>query len=112
MAVKKTVLPAMLLAALAAPLAARAETPEFGIAIENHRFVPSELTVPAGKKLKLVIENRDATPEEFESHDLRREKVIAGKSKVEVWVGPLEAGSYGFYGEYHEQTAEGRLIAK
>ncbi|MGA8049187.1 MAG: cupredoxin domain-containing protein [Burkholderiales bacterium] len=109
---KKTVLPVILLAALATPLAARAETPDFAIAIENHRFVPSELTVPAGRKLKLVIENRDATPEEFESHDLRREKVIAGKSKGEVWVGPLEAGTYGFYGEYYEKTAQGRLIAK
>ena len=89
-----------------------AETPEYALVLENHRFVPAELTVPAGKRLKLVIENRDATPEEFDSYDLRREKVIAGSSKGEVWVGPLDPGSYSFMGEYHAETAKGRLIAK
>jgi len=109
----KLLLPAMaLIAAVALPLSARAETREFTIAIKNHRFEPSELTVPAGQKVKLVIDNRDATPEEFESHDLKREKVIAGKTKAVIWVGPLRPGKYRFVGEFHEATAQGVLIAK
>ena len=109
---KATLIAAILLAALAVPLAARAETPEFTIVIKNHRFEPTEVTVPAGKRVKLVIDNRDQTPEEFDSHDLKREKVIAGASKADVWVGPLKPGTYAFVGEYHEDTAKGKLIAK
>ena len=101
-----------LISALMLPLSASAATPEFTIAIQDHRFDPAEVVVPAGKKVKLVIDNRDATPEEFESHDLKREKVIAGKSKGVVWIGPLRPGKYRFFGEFHEATAQGVLIAK
>lgn len=85
---------------------------EFRIVIENHRFQPAELAVPAGRKLRLVIENRDATPEEFESHALNREKVVAAKSTITVFIGPLQPGSYPFIGEYHEDTAKGVIVAK
>jgi plastocyanin len=85
---------------------------EYTLVIKNHRFEPSELTVPAGKRVKLVIDNRDSSVEEFESHDLRREKIVPGNSKGVVWVGPLPAGKYHFYGEFHEDTAQGNLIAK
>lgn len=102
----------VLIAAFVSPNAARAETPEFTIVIKNHRFEPAETAVPADKEVKLVIDNRDATPEEFESRDLRREKVIAGGSKASVFVGPLRPGTYAFFGEYHEDTAKGRLIVK
>ena len=85
---------------------------EFKIVIENHKFEPSEVIVPAGKKVKLVIENRDATPEEFESHSLNREKVIAGKATATVFIGPLKPGSYPFVGEYNEKTAKGTIVAK
>lgn len=82
------------------------------IIIKNHRFTPSEVTVPAGKRVELVIENQDATPEEFESEDLRREKVVVGHGKISVWIGPLPAGTYGFYGEYHKKSAQGKVTAK
>jgi plastocyanin len=85
---------------------------EFSLEIRNHRFEPAELTVPAGERVKLTIYNRDATAEEFESHDLRREKIIAGNDDAKVWVGPLPAGEYGFFGEFHKDTAQGKLIAK
>jgi hypothetical protein len=68
--------------------------------------------VPAGKKIKLVVENKDATPEEFESHTLKREKVIAGKSTATILIGPLAAGRYPFVGEYNEKTAQGVLVAQ
>ena len=104
-------LAALLLAA--APLVVfAAGEPELGIAIENHRFVPERLEVPAGKKVKVTVENRDATPEEFESSELRVEKVIPGKSRGIVFIGPLKAGEYPFFGEYHEKTARGVVVAK
>ncbi|HXZ93083.1 MAG TPA: cupredoxin domain-containing protein [Burkholderiales bacterium] len=97
---------------LAVPFAAFGETPAYTITIKEHRFEPAELTVPAGKRIKLVIDNRDATPEEFESHEMRIEKVIPGRTKGTVSVGPLKPGTYPFFGEFHEATAQGKLRAK
>ena len=89
-----------------------AEMPEFSIAIENHRFTPDRIEVPAGRKVKLTVANKDATPEEFESHPLRVEKVIPGKSKATIFVGPLKPGEYRFVGEFNEKTAQGVIVAK
>ena len=36
------------------------------IKIENHKFTPTELHVPANKRVSVYVENADATPEEFE----------------------------------------------
>lgn len=91
---------------------AYAETPEFQLVIKDHQFIPSTLEIPAGQKVKLIVENQDATPEEFESHDLNREKIIAGNSKGVIYVGPLEAGSYKFFGEFNPKTATGTLTVK
>jgi len=104
------VLVAVVLAAVAG--LARADEPTFELALRNHQFSPAEITVPAGQKIKLVVKNEDATPEEFESKKLNREKVIPGRSQATIFVGPLKPGEYPFVGEYHEKTAIGRLIAK
>jgi hypothetical protein len=89
-----------------------ANEPEFSLAIDNHRFTPARIEVPAGKKVKLLVENRDATPEEFESETLKVEKVIPGKSKATIFIGPLKAGEYKFVGEYNPKTAQGVIVAK
>jgi plastocyanin len=91
---------------------ASAADPEVTLVIRDHKFEPAELRVPAGKKIKLVIDNQDATAEEFESHALKREKVIPGKSKVPVFIGPLKPGRYPFEGEYNAKTAKGVVIAE
>ena len=85
---------------------------EARLAIRNHKFEPAELTVPAGKKVKLVIENQDDTAEEFESYELNREKVVPPKAQVSVYVGPLKPGRYPFFGDFHKDSAQGVLIAK
>ncbi|MDP2804949.1 MAG: cupredoxin domain-containing protein [Gallionellaceae bacterium] len=101
-----------LIISLLFPFAALAADADYTLVIKDHRFTPTELTVPAGKKIKLLIENQDVTPEEFESHSLNREKIIAGKGKVTIYLGPLEAGSYPFIGEFNEATAKGVIHAK
>ena len=93
-----------------APAAARADN--MTLTLKNHKFTPSEIKVPANKRVKLTVVNDDPTPEEFESHELRVEKVIPGKSKGIVRIGPLKPGRYPFYGEYHESTAKGVVIAE
>ena len=93
-----------------APAVAHAQ--DLTLTIKNHRFTPSELKVLAGKRLQLTVVNDDSTPEEFESHAMRVEKVIPGKSKGVVRVGSLKPGRYPFVGEFHEDTAKGALIAE
>ncbi len=80
---------------------AYAELAEFEIVIREHRFEPSISLVPAGQRVKLVVHNMDSTPEEFESHELRREKIIAGGSTAIIYFGPLKACEYPFFGEFN-----------
>ena len=96
---------------LSSPLWA-AEPGSYDLVIKDHRFMPERLEVPADTKLVLVIRNEDTTPEEFESHDLKREKVVRGGESIRVIIGPLTAGEYKFMGEYHEDTAKGVLVVK
>lgn len=84
----------------------------FALTIKDHVFSPETLEVPAGKKFKLRVKNLDTTPEEFESKDLRREKVIAAGKEALINIGPLKPGTYRFEGEFNPKTAQGTLVAK
>ena len=86
--------------------------PEIPITIEKNRFQPDEIKVKAGIPFVLVITNKDAGPEEFESKELRIEKVIPGGKTMKVRVKALKPGTYPFIGEYHEKTAKGRIVAE
>lgn len=89
-----------------------ASPPIFEIEIINHLFQPDTLTIPANTKVKLIVYNRDPTPEEFESFELNREKVIMGGRKAIIFIGPLPPGEYPFFGEFNPQTALGKIIVK
>jgi len=91
---------------------AAAAPPPYALTIRNHRFEPEQLTVPAGEKIELHVKNADTTPEEFESTDLRREKVVPAGEEVVVYVGPLRPGTYEFFGDFNPKTARGHLIAQ
>ncbi len=93
-------------------LATPALAQDFTLTIKDHKFAPAELKVPAGKRVSITVSNEDPTPEEFESHSMKVEKVIPGKSKALVRIGPLQPGRYEFVGEYHEKTAKGVVIAE
>jgi len=88
-----------------------AAKPTFTITIKDHQFSPKELIVPANEKIKLIIENQDSTAEEFESYDLNREKIVTGNGKIVIFIGPLKPGEYKYFGEFHEDTAQGTIIA-
>ena len=96
---------------LVAPAGA-AEEAEVTISIKDHKFDPAEIKVPAQKAIKLTVNNLDASAEEFESHSLGVEKVIAGKGSATIRLKPLAKGTYAFVGEYHEETAKGTIIAE
>ncbi len=92
--------------------ASAADVHEATLVIEGHRFAPAEMKVPAGRKIKLTVVNKDPSPEEFESYELNREKIVAGNSRIVVFVGPLRPGRYPYFGEFHMDTAKGTLIAE
>lgn len=101
----------------AAPLVPRpvpaADTPaEIALTIENHTFSPEEIRVKAGASFVLVISNKDKSPEEFESRALRIEKIIPGGKTLRLRMPALKPGTYDFFGEYHESTAKGRIVAE
>ena len=108
----KASLSALLLGVLVFTASHAADPIEVKLVIKDHRFVPAEVKVPAGQKIKLVVDNQDATPEEFESYSLNREKIVPGKGKITVMVGPLKPGKYEFFGEFNMDTAQGVLVAE
>lgn len=83
---------------------------EVDLFIKDHKFSPEVLELPSGKKIRITIYNQDSTIEEFESIDLKREKIILGKSKSVVILANLKPGTYEFFGEFHQDTAKGKII--
>jgi hypothetical protein len=104
----------MLLAAFALhPRPSAAEGPvSIQVTIRDHVFTPSEIVVPAHQRAVLIVRNEDATAEEFDSPDLRIEKVIAGHDSGTLRLHELDPGRYSFVGEYHSETAKGVVVAK
>ena len=107
---RPALLPLALIFATAA--GAAAQDPAYTLVIKDHQFQPTEIEVPAGQKIALTVKNNDSTPEEFESTELRREKVVAGGEEITVYIGPLKPGKYEFFGDFNPKTARGHIIAK
>jgi plastocyanin len=107
--------PAIALAALVVALSVSAQADDplsITVAIKDHKFEPAEIHVPAGKPTILVITNKDATAEEFDSTALKTEKVIAPGTYGSVRLRPLGPGRYPFMGEFHPDTAQGVVVAE
>ena len=85
---------------------------EYLIQIKDHKFSPEKLEIKAGSDFVLVIENLDKTLEEFESDDLKKEKLVRAGKKISIPVSALKAGEYKFYGDFHQKTAQGKIIVK
>ncbi len=95
---------------LCPPVAKAAEPLE--LTIKDHKYIPDVLQVPAGIKFQIIVSNADKTPEEFESSELNREKLVAPGGSIKVFLGPLDPGTYHFVGDFHTDTARGVLVAK
>jgi hypothetical protein len=99
----------VVLIALAAP--AQADGPVVTITLKDHQFEPSEVPVPAGVKVQLLVKNEQAVTAEFESHSLHREKIVTAGGQITVPIGPLDPGSYEFFDDFHGAT-RGHLVVK
>lgn len=92
--------------------AVAAELLTLKLTAKNGRFYPETIEVPAGTRFKIVITNEGPGPEEFESANPRREKVLAAGSTSFLVYPALKPGVYPFYGEFHPETAKGRIVVK
>lgn len=102
----------MLLIALFLSSSVMAAKPVFDLYIKDHMFSPERLVIPAHTKVRIMIHNQGDSPEEFESYELNREKIIPGNSKTAIFVGPLDPGEYPFFGEFNLSTAQGILVVE
>lgn len=104
---------AALAAALALPLGAAAEDlPTFQLVAKDGRFSPDTIEAPVGRKFRIVVANQGSTPEEFESIELRKETVVAPGVTRTVVFAPMKPGTYLFFGDFHPDTAKGRIVVK
>ena len=78
--------------------------------IKDHKFTPEVVELPADKKVNITVYNDDPTIEEFESLDLKREKIVLGNSSIKIVLAPLAPGEYRFFGDFHQESAQGKII--
>ena len=98
---------------LVAPLAQSAEEMlVVKLSAKDGKFEPLTIEVPAGKRFKIEISNDGKTPMEFESKDLKQEKVLAAGAKSSVVINALKPGTYTFFDEHHMDAPKGQIIAK
>jgi plastocyanin len=91
----------LLISALIFPLGALAAEPDYSLTIKDHLFQPAQFSIPAGKKVKLIIRNQDNLPVEFESSDLSREVIVPGHGEVTIYLGPIDSGTYQFFNDFN-----------
>jgi plastocyanin len=84
---------------------------DYLITIKDHKFSPDNLSIPANEKVKLVVKNMDATPAEFESEQLKREKVVAPNKEITILLGPLKAGEYSYVDDFNPDS-KGTITVK
>jgi hypothetical protein len=105
----------VLLALPAASTMLRADDlPVFRIEIKNGVISPKQTEVPANKDFKLEVANTGTAPAEFESKQLRQEKVLAPGKTVTITIRAIDPGEYQFVDEFHEneEAGQGVIVAK
>ncbi|AIO32734.1 cupredoxin domain-containing protein [Burkholderia pseudomultivorans] len=88
-----------------------ADLPTFKLEMADGKLNPARIEVPAGQRFKIEIRNTGKGAAEFESVQLRKEKVLAPGADSFVVVAPLSPGEYKFFDDFHQQ-AQGVIVAK
>jgi len=99
---------------MAAPLApARAgDAASFRIEFNDGKVEPSRLEVPANKTIEIELVNKGQGPAEFESKQLRKEKVLAPGAITTLVLRGLDPGEYDFFDDFHPDAPPAVLVAK
>jgi hypothetical protein len=81
------------------------------LVVKDHHFIPNQVTVPAGQRFRIELTNQDDTTDEFESYDMKFEKIVVPGGTIAVFAGPLHPGTYKFFDDYHPDQANGTILA-
>ncbi|MGE0241072.1 MAG: cupredoxin domain-containing protein [Parvibaculaceae bacterium] len=84
----------------------------YEMTLKGQTFMPAELKVPAGTSFVIRLKNENDAPAEFESKEMKFEKVVAGHSEILTRVKALPGGIFEFYDEYHEDEARGTVVSE
>ena len=88
------------------------EEPVFILEFHDGKVAPQRLEVPANRRFKLELRNTGDTPAEFESNELRKEKVLAPNSTSILVFRTLDPGEYAFFDDFHPDAPKAVLVAK
>ena len=94
-----------------AAAAQAADLPTFKLEMNDGKLNPTRIEVPAGQRIKIEVHNVGKGAAEFESIQLRKEKVLAPGADSFVVIAPLDKGEYKFFDDFH-QSAQGVIVAK
>ena len=97
--------------AISAGACAAEELAAYALVAREGVFEPATIVVPAGKRFKIEISNAGKGPMEFESRELKQEKVLAAGARSSVVINGLKPGTYTFFDDFHPD-AKGRIVAK
>jgi len=110
---RATTLRLAILWSLLAPLTAgAAEDPTFRIEFNDGAITPLRIEVPANTRFRLEMKNLGKTPAEFESKELKKEKVLAAESEAVLVFRTLDPGEYPFFDDFHPDAPPAVLVAK
>ena len=98
--------------ALASAVAIADDMPVYKLVAKDGVFEPATIEVAAGKKFKIELSNEGPGPMEFESKDLKQEKVLAKGAKSSIVVNALKPGTYTFFDEHNPDAPKGKIVAK
>jgi hypothetical protein len=82
------------------------------ITLQQGRFDPVEVVVPANVGMQVQVTNADPSAIEFESFDLHRERVVQPGQTITVYLPALKPGRYPFFDDFHRDTAQGAIVAQ
>lgn len=104
---------AILTTVVALPGAGRGEEdPTFRVEFKDGVVMPLRLEVPANRRFRLELHNTGQTAAEFESRELRKEKVLAPGSTSVLVIRTLDPGEYQFFDDFHLEAPPSVLVAK
>ena len=81
------------------------------VEMKDGNLMPAELVVPAKTKFRILVRNIGSKPAEFESNQLRQEKVLFMGAEINLVITPLDVGTYDYYDDFAPKT-HGNITVK
>jgi hypothetical protein len=101
-----------LIGLVSANLANAEDLATYAITLQNHRFTPAEIHVPAGKPFIVVVTNANGDDDEFEMLFPALEKTLQPGQQGKVRIRPLAPGRFPFFGDADPDNEQGVFVSE